>query len=1700
MTDENLLPDQPDPADINKLLFDPSAVKDFGKRTPDSIWREFTGPHVTAGDQMVRLPPNVDPQMLEFDPKVYNPDFFDPNGLRDIKGNVSDIAGLAPAPQTKPPLLVDEMRQAGFNDDTIGAWADQQRPAMRNAGFDDDTINKYFTGMGMPGRVPPSLISRLATGARAAAPRIGSAIAEGAAAGFGEAPLIGTEFAERTRELEEAPGPLQPVRRSLRLVNEAVTAPAMNAADVMFRGVNAALSGAGAGIGQAISEATGAKEGEAAKARRDWSEFVTFGALVLGSEVPMSRAPHAPGLPDETVGRLPQPRDFTDAARVIANGDVPPVVREKIIRLYEDHGVHPAEVAADAQRDPTIKSAFLSGDPAELPKAYVPEPATLRAMTPEEEAAPPLMPTEERPALATAGGVEAIDPASIQVDASRFQFKAGADEAGVSERLQGVTKWDPRLAGMSLVWRDEQGTNWIADGHQRLGLAKRLTEEGQQGITLNAFVLDAKEGITDADARIIAAAKNIAEGTGTAIDAAKIIRDAEAKGIEVPALPPRSVLVKDGQALARLSPDAFGMAVNEVVPVNQAAIVGRLVTDPGQQLEAIRLLAKAAPENARQAELIVRDMLASGTETMTVQGGLFGPEIFASSVVLERAKIADEALKQIKRDKATFASLVGEAERIEDVGANILDIESNRLRLSGDEQASQFLTTLASRKGPVSDALTDIARRLKSGELTVADAGREFVQVVRGAIEEGLGERPAPRGAIPSPTGERAVPAKVGGLFEEARAKALAHFPSDELPELEGTPRSLGAAAAGDIQSQAPVAPPPAKIINGLRNAASAVTDIWHDIQMGLSPMTRGADYAMATAKDFANRLRLNRWEWSRVDSEIEKRFDHEQRKRMWDAADEESVALQLGESREHQGLVTLTKEERAAIEELQARAQTAFVTARDLGMIEGEGLPSYTPRMLINMSKHVSGNAPRALNSLGTNLSTTTGNLKHRKHLTFEETEAAAKAKFGEETQIARDIRTLPLATAKVEDAIAGRQLINDIKASGKLAGDERVSEGSKPGPGWFTIDHPAFQTWRPKLEPKPEGELGPRGGKFDTVKDVDGNLIFERIPIYVHGDYEGPLRSVLIERKGAQTYTDAFYGSMMELKGKTMLLIMNSPLIHLGVEYGRAFFAMPGKMTTLRVFRDGNIVLKGDQATMKEAILHGMDPIGRRFSRQDITSVMEAPDLKPGRSWTSQVLAAIPDLFDVRAGDAVRRAVDKAGDFWHNKLLWEQVGKLQAGLYVNFRDAMTAEGVHPTVARYTAAHMANRFAGALPREAMSEGARRWANMLLFSRSFTFGNIGVIKDAAKGLPGDVLAQIERDVGPLDSKARNFARNMTMRRSAAIVATDIAALYVANSIIQSAVNVLTGERGAEEEGAAYWGRLKKLLANDQERPIDMLTPMSLGSAAIGGAMGFAHGGPLGMLGGAVAGAVAGTGISQLRQLSSTMENEPGKQSRIRIGYTAEGTARYGRFVFGKIGEEFESFLMSPMQILKAKEGTIAKPIFQVLSNDIGFGRKVYDPSADTVTKSVTNIGNIAKLFIAAQLPSNQLSALSDLYKGEGDTKTNLLQAFGPVAGMTFSKGAPGGPQVGEFYAAREAHKFEVDQALPEIRRQIARGDAIGAVRHMTELKMDRSFQQWVIRTTLNPSTRLSSRGLKEFYQYATPEQRDRFENAARAQR
>ncbi len=330
------------------------------------------------------------------------------------------------------------------------------------------------------------------------------------------------------------------------------------------------------------------------------------------------------------------------------------------------------------------------------------------------------------------GVLYTLDPEQIEVDAKTFQFKAGGDEFGVTERLQGVTVWDKYKAGMVTVYEYADGRLAIADGHQRLGLAKRIrSQDPSQEVKIIGYKLREVDGVSPEEARVIAAMKNIAEGTGTSIDAAKVLRVEPGRLSE---LPPRSELVRQARDMMALSDQAFGAIINEVIPANYGAIVGRLIDDPNLQDAAIQVLAKSEPSNAFQAESIVRQVREAGAEEVE-QISLFGEEMVTESFYVERSKVLDRAYKELRKDKAAFETLVRNSDRLEAEG-NILVKDANKRKADTDGQTIALLQTLANRKGPLSDALNQAARTARETNSYV-QATRGFLDAVRGSIESG---------------------------------------------------------------------------------------------------------------------------------------------------------------------------------------------------------------------------------------------------------------------------------------------------------------------------------------------------------------------------------------------------------------------------------------------------------------------------------------------------------------------------------------------------------------------------------------------------------------------------------------------------------------------------------------------------------------------------------------------------------------------------------------------------------------------------------------------------------------------------------------------------------------------------------------------------------------------------------------------------
>lgn len=352
-------------------------------------------------------------------------------------------------------------------------------------------------------------------------------------------------------------------------------------------------------------------------------------------------------------------------------------------------------------------------------------------------------PPQAQPRLDTAGTFSFFNPASLEVDAGRFQFKAGGDAAGVTDRLEGVQAWQAERAGVIVVWEDAGGRRFVADGHQRVGLARRVQEAGGDEIEMPGYLFRERDGFTAEDVRTISALKNIAEGSGSALDAAKVLRTGEGGrsalapgGLAETGLPPNSALVRDAAGLAKLSDDAFTMAVNEVIDTRFAALVGRAVANPKLHAQMLEVLARERPASIAEADSMIRDLQAATTVRETTID-LFGEAETERMLLKERAQVRGAAVNALKRDKKVFAMLADEESRVASAG-NVLDTAANRTRADEDTLLIEAIDKLSNRRGPVADAFNTAARAVAGGE-RAAGAARAFVDAVRAEIERAGG-------------------------------------------------------------------------------------------------------------------------------------------------------------------------------------------------------------------------------------------------------------------------------------------------------------------------------------------------------------------------------------------------------------------------------------------------------------------------------------------------------------------------------------------------------------------------------------------------------------------------------------------------------------------------------------------------------------------------------------------------------------------------------------------------------------------------------------------------------------------------------------------------------------------------------------------------------------------------------------------------
>jgi predicted kinase len=331
----------------------------------------------------------------------------------------------------------------------------------------------------------------------------------------------------------------------------------------------------------------------------------------------------------------------------------------------------------------------------------------------------------------TGASVEEFNVNKLTTDAKTFQYKSETNEFGISNKLMDVTKWDQPSASTILVYEFKDGRLAVVDGHQRFGLAKKLIDQKPR---LYGYRVKEVDGYVPDHAMLQGVAINLRQGTGTSIDAAKMMR---VKNFDIDAImasmPIKSEIVKVAQGLTKLSNDSFSMVVNKFIDHRVASRVGELLPDKELHASALTILKKQKFDNMQQVDIVLRQIRETPSVKMKEQS-LFGVEEFKQSLIVEKSILLTDFAKGAKDKKKLFSLVLREDELLTSAG-NKLDNINNEKIVTQNAKIQEKIEILATRVGQLSTDLTEAARLYQSGNKS--GARKYFSDAVNRAAERG---------------------------------------------------------------------------------------------------------------------------------------------------------------------------------------------------------------------------------------------------------------------------------------------------------------------------------------------------------------------------------------------------------------------------------------------------------------------------------------------------------------------------------------------------------------------------------------------------------------------------------------------------------------------------------------------------------------------------------------------------------------------------------------------------------------------------------------------------------------------------------------------------------------------------------------------------------------------------------------------------
>lgn len=313
--------------------------------------------------------------------------------------------------------------------------------------------------------------------------------------------------------------------------------------------------------------------------------------------------------------------------------------------------------------------------------------------------------------------------------------KAALDDLDSLIKLRVKTN-DGKVGNINLKKAKEfnKGRKAIVDGHQRLGLAKRLKAQGQKPL-LPAYTFREADGFLPEAAMVKGMLINLRNNTGSAVDAARVLRskyNIDWNKVKA-SLPPRSRIVKNADGLTKLSDDAWGLFLNKNVNEDLASLVGNILDNKSLHNKVLATLMKRKFASLQEMDFVINSIKNSDT-VKSQQETLFGTDFLEESLFFEKAQLISYVTSNKKRLKQAFETIVKSDKDLSAAG-NILKKEQNIEQGIENAKILEKLNIIGSRVGELSDDLNRAAKILKEGNTTEAREAAQ--QAIQRAVERG---------------------------------------------------------------------------------------------------------------------------------------------------------------------------------------------------------------------------------------------------------------------------------------------------------------------------------------------------------------------------------------------------------------------------------------------------------------------------------------------------------------------------------------------------------------------------------------------------------------------------------------------------------------------------------------------------------------------------------------------------------------------------------------------------------------------------------------------------------------------------------------------------------------------------------------------------------------------------------------------------